>query len=125
MVVAGQIPRVLVVDDEQIIANTLTQILNLSGYSATAAYSGEKAVEVAPALRPDILISDVIMFGMTGIDAAIAIQHSVPGCRVVLLSGQASTADLLHRAEGQGCRFEVLAKPVHPRVLLSMLRKTA
>lgn len=123
MVLAGERPRVLVVDDERLIANTLTQILNQSGYSATAAYSGESAVAVASELQPDILISDVIMFGMTGIDVAMAISRSVPECRVVLLSGQAATADLLHRASEQGCQFEILAKPVHPRVLLGLLQR--
>lgn len=116
-------PRVLVVDDEQIIANTLTQILNQSGFSATAAYSGEKAIEVASGLRPDILISDVVMLGMTGVDVAMAVSRNVPKCRVVLFSGQAATADLLRRAEDAGYHFEILAKPVHPRALLNLLQK--
>lgn len=118
-------PRVLVVDDEQIIANTLAQILNQSGFTATAAYSGEKAIEVASGLRPDILISDVAMFGMTGVDVAMAVSQAVPKCRIVLFSGQAATADLLRRAADTGCHFEILAKPVHPRTLLAVLRKGA
>ncbi len=125
MVALEQKPRVLVVDDEQIIANTLTQILNQSGFAATAAYSGEYAIEIAPGLRPDILISDVVMFGATGVDVAMAVRRCQPACRVVLFSGQAATADLLRHAEQQGCHFEILAKPIHPRALLAMLRKTA
>ena len=123
MVATGEKPRVLVVDDEQVIANTLAQILNQSGFAATVAYSGEKAIEMAPGLCPDILISDVVMFGMTGVDVALAVTRSQPACRVVLFSGQAATADLLRRAEEQGCHFEILAKPVHPRTLLNVLRK--
>jgi CheY-like chemotaxis protein len=73
----------VVVDDEQLIADTLALILNRSEFSATAAYSGEEAVEVASVLKPDILISDVIMFEMTGIDLAIHAVKSVPGCRVL------------------------------------------
>jgi CheY-like chemotaxis protein len=125
MVAAGEKPRVLVVDDEQVIADTLALILNRSGFAAKAAYSGKAAVEVAPVLKPDILLSDVIMFDMTGIEAAIRISKAVPGCRVVLLSGQAATADLLRRAERQGFRFEIVAKPVHPQDLLALLRRTA
>jgi hypothetical protein len=45
----------------------------------------------------------------------------LPACRVILFSGQASTADLLDRAKAQGYRFEMLAKPIHPRDLLRML----
>lgn len=122
MSVAGEKLRVLVVDDEQIIANTLTQILNQSGFTATAAYSGENAIEVASGLRPDILISDVVMFGMTGVDVAMAVSQYAPKCRVVLFSGQAATADLLRRAEDSGYHFEILAKPVHPRALLKLLQ---
>jgi DNA-binding NtrC family response regulator len=113
---------VLVVDDEQIIANTLVQILNLSGFDANAAYSGDKAIEVARLIQPEILISDVIMSGMTGIDASIQISRIVPGCRVILFSGQAATTDLLRKAAAQGFEFEIVAKPVHPRVLLNTLR---
>ncbi len=122
MVVAGAKPRVLVVDDEQLIADTLALILNRSGFEARAAYSGEKAIDAAQALQPEILISDVVMFGMTGIDAAIQISNMVPGCRVILLSGQAATADLLRDAADQGFEFEIVAKPVHPQVLLDVLR---
>ena len=67
-------PKVLVADDERVIADTLAIILNQSGFEATAVYNGEKAVETARTLRPDMLISDVIMTDMNGIDAAITIQ---------------------------------------------------
>jgi|SRR5579863_8691239 len=115
--------RVLVLDDERVIANSLALILNRSGYEARAVYTAESAIETAEELRPDFLISDVIMEGMTGIDAAIRITQIVPKCRILLFSGQAATADLLERAEANGHRFELLMKPVHPRVLLNRLRE--
>ena len=98
-------PKVLVADDERVIADTLAIILNQSGFEATAVYSGEKAVEAARTLRPDMLISDVIMTDMNGIDAAITIQTILPNCKILLFSGQAATADLLDRALGQGHEF--------------------
>ena len=113
--------RVLILDDEQVIANTLALILNRSGFQAQAVYNGEAAIECARTLSPDFLISDVIMEGMTGIDAAISISKIAPNCRVILFSGQASTADLLDRAEASGYRFELLVKPVHPRTLIDRL----
>lgn len=117
----GKSPYVLVADDERTIASTLVQILIASGFDARAVYSGENAVESAKALAPDVLITDVVMPGINGIEAAINIQSFAPGCRIILFSGQASTADLLERAEAKGYRFEILTKPVHPQVLLDQL----
>ena len=115
-------PKVLVADDERVIADTLSIILNQSGFEATAVYSGENAVEMAKALQPDMLISDVIMADMNGIDAAIKIRAVLPGIKILLFSGQAATADLLEKARAQGYEFDILAKPVHPQDLLARLR---
>jgi CheY-like chemotaxis protein len=117
-------PRVLVADDERVIADTLAIILNQAGFDATAVYSGEKAVEMAEILKPDMLISDVIMTDLNGIDAAIQIRAMLPGCKILLFSGQAATADLLDRVRVQGHEFEILAKPVHPQDLLARLRSS-
>ncbi len=115
--------KVLIADDERIIANTLALILNTSGYEAKAVYSGEKAVEVASEMNPDVLICDVILGGISGIDVAIHVAQHQPACKVVLFSGQAATADLLERAEADGHHFEILAKPIHPKVLLEYLAR--
>ena len=113
--------RVLIVDDEQVIADSLALILNKSGFEASAVYSGEKAVEMAEVMKPNVLISDVIMRGMNGIEAAILISGHRPDCRVILFSGNASTTDLLKDAVAEGLCFELLSKPVHPRVILDRL----
>ncbi|PYX94063.1 MAG: response regulator [Acidobacteria bacterium] len=115
-------PKVLVVDDEHVIADTLAIILNQSGYEATAVYTGKGAVESARAHKPELIISDVIMPDMNGIEAAIKIREFLPGCKILLFSGQAATADLLEMARNQGHEFEILAKPVHPQDLLAKLR---
>jgi len=115
-------PKVLVVDDERVIADTLVMILNQSGFDARAVYSGEGALELAPTFEPDMLISDVIMADLNGIDAAIRIRALLPHIKTLLFSGQAATADLLEKARAQGYEFEILAKPVHPQDLLNKLR---
>jgi CheY-like chemotaxis protein len=115
-------PKVLVADDEQVIANTLAIILNQAGFEARAVYSGESAVEALDSFQPDMLITDVIMTGMSGIEAAIATRAKRPNCKVLLFSGQAATADLLEKARRDGHEFEILAKPVHPTDLLAKLR---
>jgi CheY-like chemotaxis protein len=117
----GKSIRVLVADDERMIANTLAYILSASGFEAKAVYSGENAIEAARELKPDVLITDVIMGGMTGIEAAMHITALLPECRIILFSGQAATADLLECARTKGHRFEILSKPIHPRVLLDHL----
>src|ERR1700710_273651 len=116
-------PRVLVADDEQVIANTLAIILNQAGFEARAVYSGETALEIIEEFQPNMLISDVIMTGMTGIEAAIKVRAKLPGCKILLFSGQAATADLLEKARAHGHEFEILAKPVHPTDLLAKLRR--
>src|ERR1700733_4394611 len=82
--------RILVADDDCVIASTLTQILRLSGYEAETVSSGEEAIAVAAKHKPDVLISDVVMGGITGIESAIRILEIVPECLVILISGQAS-----------------------------------
>ncbi len=118
----GTKPKVLVVDDEPVIADTLAMILNQSGFHARPVYSGEKALEVAFTFQPDMLISDVMMADLNGIDAAIRIRALLPSIKILLFSGQAATADLLDKAHAQGYDFEILVKPVHPQDLLSKLR---
>lgn len=115
--------RVLIADDERSIADTLALILNHKGFEAHAVYSGERAVEAATHLAPDFLISDVIMDGMTGIDAAVRIREYFPRCRVILFSGMEATTELLHRARTGVVDFDILPKPIHPRILLEHLNR--
>lgn len=112
---------VLVADDEKLIADTLVQILNASGFDAAAAYSGEEALELAPFVNPDVLIADVIMSGMNGVETAISIKKVLPRCKIILCSGQVTSEILLRKAEEQGYSFDLLFKPVHPRELLDRL----
>jgi len=100
-------PRVLVVDDERVIADTLAIILNQAGFDASAVYTGNGAVDEARKVRPDLIISDVIMPDMNGIEAAIHIRGFLPGCKILLFSGQAATADLLESARAKGHEFEM------------------
>ena len=115
-------PKVLIADDEPIIADTLAMILNQGGFEARAVYSCVKALEMAPAFRPDMLISDVIMPELNGIEAGIRIKALLPDIRVFLLSGQPATGELLEKENAANYGFEVLTKPLHPKELMSRLR---
>ena len=114
--------RVLVVDNERIIADTLALILRQNGFDACTAYSGEEAVQRAITLQPEIVLSDIIMGEMNGLEAAVLISESLPRCKILLFSGQPATADLLREARYRSCGFEVMAKPVHPTVILEQIK---
>lgn len=114
--------KVLVADDERIIADTLAIILNQAGFEATAVYDGNEAVNKAQTWKPDLLLSDVVMPGLNGIEAAIEVRKIIPACKVLLFSGQAETAHMLREVRMAGHDFEILPKPVHPHELLSRLR---
>jgi CheY-like chemotaxis protein len=118
----GDRERVLVVDDEDLIADSVAAILNRNGYSATARYSAKAAIQFVEAECPDIIVCDVIMPDSNGVQLAKAIRQHCPDVRVLLFSGNAATSDLLHRASKEGDLFEVLAKPVHPLQLLKALK---
>ena len=118
-------PLVLVIDDDPSNADTLAMVLNVSGFQATAAYTGERGVELAQQRPFDHLITDVMMTGMNGIDAAIAIRQVLPNCRILLISGVGHTTDLLAIAAAKGHVFDILAKPVHPTILLEQMRNAA
>jgi CheY-like chemotaxis protein len=119
---ARPLPRVLVVDDETLIANSVAEILNRNGYDATALYTGASAVRWAEEECPDIVITDVIMPDYDGVRLAMTIRARCPEARIVLLSGNAATSSLLDHAVSDGLFFELLTKPVHPEELLKALR---
>jgi len=114
----GHRPVVLVVDDESVIADTLAEILSRSGYTGVAEYDGDSALETALLTPPEMLITDVVLPGMTGIELAVTVRRIFPECKIILFSGQASTADLLASARADGHHFTLLNKPLHPQDLL-------
>jgi DNA-binding NtrC family response regulator len=112
-------PRVFVVDDEHVIASTLAAILKLHGYSATPFTSPLEALAAARSMAPNLLISDVAMPSVSGIDLAIQMKAQYPECKILLFSGQAATQDVLEDARSQGHNFQLLEKPIHPSEMLS------
>lgn len=116
-------PRVLVVDDEHRIVDTLSEILEGAGFLVLPAYDGWTALEAAARFRPDYLLSDVLMPRMNGVELAIAIQKMHPAAKILLFSGQAGISDILIEGEQQGLKFELIAKPIHPLKLIEILKE--
>jgi DNA-binding NtrC family response regulator len=114
---------VLIVDDEVRIADTLAAILRRSGFRTMVAYDATTALNIAQATPPDLLLSDVVMPGLSGVDLALAVRQTIPKCKILLFSGQAATMDLLAAARDAGQTFTILAKPLHPTKLLAWVAK--
>jgi DNA-binding response OmpR family regulator len=116
-------PIALIVDDEHLIADTIARILEMSGFEAVPTYSGLAALEQAAARCPDVLITDVVMPELNGIELAKQLLECCPSTKILLLSGQAATLGMITRARADGFNFELLAKPLHPDELLATLRR--
>jgi CheY-like chemotaxis protein len=117
--------RVLVVDDEHVIADTLAIILRNEGYQAAAAYDGLSALSLCKSFCPELIITDVQLPGTNGVQIAILAKQLYPSCGILLFSGQAATANLFEEAQQAGYHFEILLKPIHPKDLLAKLRSQA
>jgi DNA-binding NtrC family response regulator len=114
--------RILVVDDDRHLASTIVEMLDDNGYEVASAHSGEAAIEIASSFRPHVLISDVMMGRMNGVDAALKILNQLPECKVLLISG-GGYSDALKNAKARGFSFELLQKPVSRSILLDKIAK--
>ena len=114
--------RVLIVDDDRNVADSLAVILNQNGFEAVAAYSGADAIRHALESPPEFIVMDVVMKEIDGVDAAIAICETLPHCRILLISGELQAQPLLGKASIRGHHFELLMKPVEPALLMNRLR---
>lgn len=115
-------PTILIVDDQPAITKSLSLILEHHGYRCIVGRSGEEAVELARSTPPHVLVCDVIMQAMNGIEAARQIRSLCPECRIILMSGHGNTTQILEDARSVGDEFEILAKPFHPAELIDKLR---
>lgn len=115
-------PRILVVDDERLIADTIREILAGAGFEVASAYDGWSALETAVAFRPEYLLSDVSMPKMNGVQLGMALSKIYPGIKILLLSGQAGIADMLREGEREAYDFDLISKPIHPLRLIEIIK---
>lgn len=115
-------PCVLVVDDDKRLADALAAVLNGHGFNTMTAYSGADAIVAALQSRPDFILMDVMMKGIDGVDAAIAICETLPHCRIVLMSGAESALQNLEKASQRGHHFDLFMKPITASSLVEMIR---
>jgi CheY-like chemotaxis protein len=115
--------HIVVLDDEQTISFTLGAILSRAGYVAEWYLNPREALEAIRQQPPDLMLSDVAMPEMTGIELAIRLFEENIRTKVLLRSGNTATAEILQEAERAGYSFEVLAKPISPPISYSGLSK--
>jgi DNA-binding response OmpR family regulator len=118
---SSPIRKILIVEDETSIADTLAVILSTRGYQVQVAYSAEKGIEIIAEWQPDLAVVDVMLPQMNGIDFSIILKDNYPACRILLFSGQPDAGALVEEALKKGHQFPILAKPVHPDYMLNTI----
>lgn len=112
--------RVLIVDDEPIVADTLGLIVRATGHTVRLAYSGEEATALARDFQPHVAISDVLMPGMDGFEFADWLEENQPECRVLLVSGHVDVINQECRTATGRPRL-IRMKPLHPSEILRFI----
>jgi DNA-binding NtrC family response regulator len=115
--------RIFVLDDELNITRTWELILTKAGYHITGFNNPLAALEAIRQNPPDVLLSDVGLPGMNGVELAIKlIEEKIP-TKVVLISGQAETENDVNNAAERGFLFDILPKPLGPARLLQVIEE--
>ncbi len=120
--VKGKTRQILIVDDSKLNRLMLVNLLSPLGFKVYEAKNGQEAIEKAQAISPDVILMDIIMPVMDGLDATRAIRQ-LPGLKNVLIIAISASAFKRHRQASleAGCN-EFLAKPLKNEVLLENLR---
>lgn len=111
--------RVLVVDDDRLVADTLALVFNKSGFEARAVYSADAALEDAREFAPDLLLCDVTMPGRDGLTLLPEITEELPACRIIMLTGfYSNLKEVRDQASKLSRPIGILTKPCAPSELL-------
>ena len=107
-------PRLFVVDDERVIAETTVLILRQRGFDAVAFTEPLEALKNVVTGTVRLLITDVRMPVMSGVTWALRVKEIDPAVKILLISAMAATEDLSQDARTSGFDFPILYKPIHP-----------
>jgi DNA-binding response OmpR family regulator len=115
--------KVVLVDDEEDFVATLAERLNLRGIETRVAIDGESAVQMIESDPPDVIVMDVLMPGLGGIDLIRRIEGVERAIPVILLTGHRSAGENL---QGLGCgAFACLIKPIRIEDLIDRMEEAA
>ena len=111
--------RVLIVDDDRLVADTLALIFRKSGFDARAAYSTDDALACAREFLPDLLLCDITMPGRDGLGLVLDVTRELPDCRILVLTGFYSNLLTVREHSSKLPRpVGILTKPCQPAELL-------
>lgn len=114
--------KILIVDDDVHVAETLELIFLARGYKVRLAHSAEEAIESIADWEPALAIVDVMLPRMNGLQFREVLQSNYPSCQVILMSGHPAANDLLESAQQSGNpMLEILSKPLHPTHILEIV----
>lgn len=111
--------RVLLIDDETEFVDTLAERLALRGYAPCVAYCGQSALQAVSLEKPDVVVLDMLMPGMSGEETLGRLKDLYPDLPVIVLSGHGVVDDSCPLAVEQA--FACLTKPLALNVLLEIL----
>ena len=114
-------PLLMILDDDSAVRHTWTIIFRQQGYEVVPVEHGQAAIDAARERAPDLLLADIRLPDMTGIEAAQRVQQLAPACHVLLISGDSDSSEALAEARAQGSTFEVLPKPISPPDLIQRI----
>ena len=118
--VGGAVPRILVVDDEPAARTLVTKALVADGYAVVAAEDGIQALEALAKSPFDMVLTDIVMPGIDGIELALKVAKDFPDTAILLMSGY---PDERRRASGLESLFrEVIEKPFALADLRTLVR---
>src|SRR5512145_370571 len=115
--------KVIVVDDERAILETVEILLRGEGFEPVVMQSGREALDKLSQLSPDIVVTDIRMPGVTGLDILEAVRERDPEVPVILMTAQASLQSAV-KAVNQGA-FYYLQKPFSNADLVALCRRAA
>lgn len=113
--------RILVIDDQSAIADTLAEMLSMVGYECAATYNSRDALTYTREWQPALVITDVVMPDMSGVELGKRVRELCPSCVVLLYSGNVATQELLEAARSEGYSFHILAKPAPPKEMFRVV----
>lgn len=116
-------PRVLLVEDEVLVREMVRTFLERAGYAVVALATAEEAIETADVDETDLLLTDVMLRGKTGVDLARALRERRPGLKVVYMSGNVADDVARESVVSPDARF--LAKPFTRTMLLEAVKSLA
>ena len=116
--------RVLVVDDDELICDLVSETLNFEGFEVETAFSGEQALRMLAQSHPDLVLLDIMMSGIDGFEVCRQIlnnpaTHHIP---IIFLTAKGQFEDELRGYE-EGA-FDYITKPFHPLTLAPTIRET-